>query len=483
VILSKIKLPVLSHFAAFIGVLCLTSGCVSTMSQTKNLKAFNDLYISGQYNEAADVEIKKRGQKETKASSLLPSLQAAVALRYDSQYENSSLLFDECEEIIKQHNEKILAADAVSNFGAVIVNDAVLDYRAQEYDGVMLNTYKALNFWQDGKRDMARIEFNRALDRQRRAKERFSAEIAKLKKDLEKKQEEQNAKAQQNNKQELPTMDIDKAANNPEIDRILKEKYSSLYEFSTYPDFINPFTTYLAGLFFMAEKDFSKASTLLKEAYGMLENHTVVGDDFARLEGIIGDNEERGFHTWIIFENGLGPEKEEFRVDLPILLFTDKVKYTGIALPKLKFRDEAYSYLTVNNGQTELGRTCFLASMDRVVQTEFKKRYQAVVIRAVTSTLIKTFGQYMAQKQFGDLGGFAMAIYQGATTSADIRIWSALPKEFQIAKIKTPDCGLISLETPAGEKIDMSVPSDRNSLVYVKIPARGTKAILDVIEM
>jgi hypothetical protein len=453
------------------------------MVQTKNLKEFNDLYTCGQYQEAADVEIKRKGNKATNESSLLQSLQAASALRYANQYEKSSALLDECEEIIKQHNEKIFAANAVSNIGAVLVNDTVLAYRAQEYDGVMLNTYKALNFWQDGKTDMARIEFNRALDRQRRAKERFAAEIAKLKKDLEKEQQKQNANAPQKNKQGLPSINLEKAANNPEIDSILKEKYSNLYEFKTYPDFINPFTTYLAGLFFMAEKDFSKASTLLKEAYGMLENNPVVQDDFARLEGVVCDNEEKGIHTWVIFENGLGPEKEEFRVDLPILLFTDKVKYTGIALPKLKLRQEAYSHLTVNNGQNELGRTCSLASMDRVIQTEFKKRYQAVVIRAVTSTVLKTAGQYMAQKQFGDLGGFAMAIYQGATTSADIRIWSALPKEFQIAKVKTPGCGAITLTTPAGENYDVSVPNDRNSLVYVKIPAKGTRATLDVIAM
>jgi uncharacterized protein len=481
--LSKIKLHISYCFAAFIGIMCIISSCVSTMVQTRNLREFNDLYTCGQYQEAADVEIKKKGTKATNESSLLQSLQAASALRYANQYEKSSALFDECEEIIKNQNEKILAADAVSNIGAVLVNDAVLDYRAQEYDGVMLNTYKALNFWQDGKTEMARIEFNRALDRQRRAKERFAAEIAKLRKKLEKEQQEQNAKATQKNKQQLPTIDIEKAANNPEINSILKEKYSNLYEFKTYPDFINPFTTYLAGLFFMAEKDFSKASTLLKEAFGMLENNPVVEDDFARLEGIVGDNEGRVFHTWVIFENGLGPEKEEFRVDLPILLFTDKVKYSGIALPKLKFREKAYSHLTVNNGQTELGRTCCLASMDRVIQTEFKKRYQALVIRAVTSTALKTAGQYMVQKQFGDLGGFVMALYQGATTSADIRIWSALPKEFQIAKVETPNCGSITLTTPAGENYDVSVPNDRNSLVYVKIPARGTRATLDVIEM
>lgn len=474
------KITNLGYIFALIAIL-LTSGCAS-MAQKNELSAFNDLYSSGQYIEAANAEIKEKGEKESDPSKLLQSLQAAASLRYAKQYKQSSLLFDECEDILKYHNEQIMAENMTSNMGAVLVNDAMLDYRGREYDGVMVNTYKALNFWQEGKKDLARIEFNRALDRQRRAKERFSAEITKLKDDLAKKQEEENKKAQAENKN-APKMDISKNVNNPEIDTILQEKYSNLYEFKTYPDFINPFTTYIAGLFFMSEGDYSKATTLLKEAYGMVEKNSTVANDFATVEGMTGGQNSITKYTWVIFENGLGPEKEEFRIDLPILLFTDKVKYTGIALPKLKLRNQAYSHLTVYNSENKVGQTSILSSMDRVVQTEFKKRYPATVTRAVTSTLIKTFGQYLAQKQFGNLGGFAAALYQGATTAADIRIWTALPKEFQIAKVKTPTSGLIVLETPTGHKINVTVPKNDNSLIYVKIPTSGAKIVYDVIKM
>ena len=459
----------------------LTSGCAS-MAHKKELTAFNDLYSSGQYIEAANTEIKEKGKKKSDPSKLLQALQAAEALRCAKQYEQSSCFFDECEEIIKEHNEQMLVSNAACNVGAVLVNDAMLDYRGTEYDGVMVNTYKALNFWQEGKKDLARIEFNRALDRQRRAKERFAAEIAKLKEELAKKQEEENKKAQGKNKN-APKMDIDKNVNNPEIESILQEKYSNLYEFKTYPDFINPFTTYIAGLFFMSEGEYDKATTLLKETYGMVENNSTVADDFACVEGAAEGKKENIKYTWVIFENGLGPVKEELRVDLPILLFTDKVKYTGIALPKLKMRNQAYSHLSINNCGNKVEQTNMLASMDRVVQTEFKKRYPATVTRAVTSTLIKTFAQYLAQEKLGNLGGFAAALYQGATTAADIRIWTALPKEFQIAKVKTPSNGAIMLETPTGIKINIPVQENENSLVYVKIPTNGAKIAYDVIRM
>jgi hypothetical protein len=458
-----------------------TFGCAS-VAQKQNLAAFNDLYCAGHYNEAANIELKNKGEKKSDPSKLLQSLQAAAALRYAHQYQQSSALFDECEEIIKHHNEQLAAAGVASNIGATLVNDAMLDYSGAEYDGIMVNTYKALNFWQIGNKDLARVEFNRALDRQRRAKEHFATEIEKQKEELKKRQEEENKKAQAKN-QNAPKMDIDKNVNNPEIDKILREKYSNLYAFKSYPDFINPFTTYVAGLFFMSEGDYSKAATLLKEAYGMVEKNPVVSADFASTEKKLDGQKDSKNYTWIIFENGLGPVKEEFRVDLPILLFTDKVKYTGIALPKLNLREQAYAHLILKNSGNTVGQTSTLASMDRVVQTEFQKRYPTIVTRAVVSTLIKTYGQYLAQKEYGNLGGFAAALYQAATTSADIRMWTALPKEFQLAKVKTPKEGILYIETPAGDTISVEVPKSSNSLVYVKIPTYGANAVYDVIKM
>jgi hypothetical protein len=467
------------NLAAFL-IVIFTSGCAS-MAHKKELTAFNDLYSAGSYQEAANIQLKQKGNKKSDSSKLLESLQAAAALRFSQKYQQSSAIFDECEDIIKQHNEAVIA-DTASNVGAVLVNDAVLDYRGREYDGVMVNTYKALNFWQIGKKDLARIEFKRALARQDRAKNRFAAEIAKQKEELKKKQEEENKKAKAKNAI-APKMDFNKHIKNPEFTKQVA-KYSNLDAFKAYPDFINPFTTYMAGLFFMSEGDYSTAVDLLKEAYGMMDKNIVVANDFASVDNILDGKKNNGkYYTWVIYENGLGPVKEEFRVDLPILLFTDKVKYTGIALPKLKMRGQAFSHLVIKNNGKQIGQTSPLSSMDRVVQTEFKKRYPATVTRAVTSTLIKTFGQYLAQKKFGDVGGFAAALYQGATTAADIRIWTALPKEFQLAKIDTPSNGVLVLETSTGNAINVNVPKNNNSLVYVKIPTSSAKAVYDVIEM
>jgi hypothetical protein len=121
--------------------------------------------------------------------------------------------------------------------------------------------------------------------------------------------------------------------------------------------------------------------------------------------------------------------------------------------------------------------------MDRVVTTEFKKRYPGIVARAVLSCVVKTVGQYAAKKNGGDVGNIVSTLYQIASTSADIRIWSALPKEFQVEKVAAPKDGTLSLVTPTGVAYDVPIPNNKDALVYVKIPTKSAPPVFDVIEM
>ena len=104
----------------------ICSGCAST-SQKSDLNKFNTLYQAGQYAEAADVQLLAKGNKVNHPAQLLEVLQAGAALRAGERLDESNELFDEAEEIIKQHDEKLLASKSVSTVGATLVNDSVLD--------------------------------------------------------------------------------------------------------------------------------------------------------------------------------------------------------------------------------------------------------------------------------------------------------------------------------------------------------------------
>jgi len=121
--------------------------------------------------------------------------------------------------------------------------------------------------------------------------------------------------------------------------------------------------------------------------------------------------------------------------------------------------------------------------MDKVIQTEFNKQFPFILSRAIISTAMKTVSQYYAQKELGDLGGFAVALYQIATTSADTRIWNTLPKEFQVAKIKVPKNNIVQVGVNGVRKLEINVAENKNSLIFIKQPTTLTNMVYDVIEL
>jgi uncharacterized protein YcfL len=332
----------------------------------------------------------------------------------------------------------------------------------------MVNVYKALNFAAMGDHENARVEFNRALQRQVRAKERFAAEIARNRREVAAEESSQNA----------GTGSAEQTMDSPQTQQILSREYSNLDQFQAYPDFVNPFATYPAGRYFLLRGDHNKALDILKEAHGMLPDNPIVAEDFAAADA----NRRVLGKVYVLFENGMVPSKQEIRVDLPLFIFTNHVRYTGIALPKLAPRQRAYPYIdVVSNGATT--RTVPLASMDAVVAAEFRKDLPMVVGRAVASAIAKAALQYMAQKELGDLAGILAAGYSAISTAVDQRIWSALPKEFQVGVTTMPTDRQLVLQCPGAGTVNIPMPSCVNAIVCVRIPRAGALPVVQIIAL
>ncbi|MDD5327708.1 MAG: hypothetical protein PHY02_07840 [Phycisphaerae bacterium] len=451
--MNRVKLG--QPFILAISTLSILSLSIGCNAPKENLKVFNTSFETSNYDNAALFAEKKIGQRKNPAGDdLLWALQLASVERIRQDYPKSTEVFDKAEDMLKFYDEQSKAGDII---GSTAVNDNVIPYRGEEYDGVMLNTYKALNFMVEGKPDLARVEFNRALDRQRRAKEKFVEEINKLNAELEKNQQE-NGLAKAN-------------VENPTTHQLLAQKYPNLNNFQAYPDFVNPFATYMAGVFFDLSGDYSKAVDLLKESYGMVGNNPFIAEDFTATEDALNKGAKIENTVWVIFENGLGPVKEEFRIDLPLFIVTNQVKYVGIALPKLEFRNQAYPYLLVNSDGTEF-MTLPVADMDRVVQTEFSKDYPGILTRAIISATAKAVAQYAIEQQGSNAAtalSYAMAAYSFASTAADVRVWTALPKDFQVARLPKPKNGKLKITPPGAIPIDIDIPQCNNAVVYIKI--------------
>jgi hypothetical protein len=440
------------------------AGCNPAKS---DLAVFNCRFEAADYNNAAQFAQRKIGKGKTPSGcDLLWTLQLAAAERAQLNHEQSIALFDKAEDMVKHYDQQ--SAEVADAVGSTIVNDNLIPYKGQEYDGVMVNTYKALDFMAQKNHDLARVELNRALDRQIRAKEHFNAEIRKLETQLEK-QKEQNGS------------DVSAMVDDPNVAGRIAQYYPNLDRFQPYPNFVNPFTTYLAGLFFTLVGDYEKAGYLLKESYGMVPDNDYIAKDLVLTDDVISGKAKLENFVWVIFENGLGPIKEEVRIDLPLFLATSRAYYAGIALPRLQSRSIAYPSLAIHT-DSGVYQTKQVADIERVIQTEFKKDFRGILARAIASAVVKAATQ--AAVADNDDYGFATALvglYSYATTAADVRIWSALPKDFQIARCAIPPDRNLTVIPAGGEPFEINIPTCRSAIVYIKIVHAGASPVYEVL--
>ena len=464
----------------FLTVLIFTlffNGCApkTAMLQVDTLMA------NGNYRDAAehaDSNIDKNNPYAV--DNLLWNLEGGSALLFDQNNSASIELFDDSESLMKYYREQVLMSDITQTVTSTLINDTMRPYIGSEYDGIMSNTYKAINYMALGDMQAARVEFNRAIDRQRRAKVNFAQMIDKERQILKHKEAEERAEGKHIYASE---------SEDSLITSRLEQGYPSLHAFKPYPDFINPMTTYLSGVFAMADGNYNKAHTLLKESYGMMSDNVNVESDFKEIESIL-DNRKKTKEprVWVIFENGQAPILKEWRIDLPVFIVSNNLNYISVALPRLVERQKAFEYLSIEINKSEHINTAFLCSMDRVIKTEFEKEYENIVRRAILSVATKTGIQYALkqegnnQNSVGAFLGLAATIYQIATTQADTRIWSTLPKEFHLARFSRPDDGKVKIMTPQGVMVsELKLPESDYILIYVKMATSNAVASVSVI--
>jgi hypothetical protein len=466
----------LSLIGLALAAMVLYTGCASVPSRD-----YGALYRSGLYQDAAQSVIAESGLGEgLKEKKLLSYLYTGSAFLAGRSFEEAIAHFDHAERIMNEQDLAIVNR-TIGNIGAGIMNDNVMAYRRREYDGIMVNGYKALCFLALDQPDLARVELLRADERQRRAVDRFAKLI------------EQNEEELRNERSSNAEARTDAVIGNPHNEAQLGAMLAELSAWGSYADFVNPFVTYLHGLFFLTrgenQSDFERALESLKRVYGMTRNK-VVEEDLILARKTAGGGAEgprpEDF-VWVVYENGMGPRKEESRFDL--IVPYKRITYVGVAVPRLVRGASAYPRLDIRENGSLLGSTAVVCDMEAVVAAEFKQELPMIYMRAATSTLIKTFIQYAAsrevEKEHGPLAGLltsiALGAIQAATTQADVRIWESLPKNFQIVRVARPPSGQLEIHVPGGVQPVAVVEVAGGSIIWVKVPVAGGTPLVAVL--
>jgi hypothetical protein len=440
-------------FAAVLGL--LAAGCTTYEQQNRVIQYWQQ----GSRPNAAAEATRMADQNANNKDAIVWRLEQGAVLRGNGQYEASNQAFDTAQEKIDQYAQEAkvkLGHEA----GALLSNLANLPYTGRAYDGIMLNTYKALNYLQLGESDKARVELTRAYQRQQDAVEDNKRRIEKV--------QDEAAKSK-----DKATMD--KAQQDPGFQSQVQGTCADLDRLKPYANYVNPFTVYLDGLFFMANaadaSDLERAHKSLERVAGFADGNDYVKQDLAALDNLM-KGKPLTPTTYVIFETGCAPLRGQIRIDIPIIV--TKVSYVGAAFPTLKPQGNYVPSLTVTaNGTSQT--TSLVASMDSVIGLDFKNEMPVVITKTIAATVTKAVAAYgvneAANQQDAVLGFISQAAtagYQMAVNTADTRTWTTLPKEFQVCRIPTPPDRKIELTVGGSQKTSVTIADGTVNIICVK---------------
>jgi len=432
---------------------------------------------------AAVSEAKSRAEDNANnKDAIIWQLEQGAVLRAAGQYAASNDAFDKAQGKIDDYAQKAKVRVGQET-GALLSNQAELAYEGRSYDGIMLNTYKALNYLALGQPDRARPELIRAYQRQQDAV------------DANQKRLEKTQAAVDENKDKAT---IEKAQNDPKLQSQLSGTTAGLDRVKVYSDYVNPFSVYLDGLYFLANaadaSDLERAHKSFERVVSFAPDNPYVQQDLAASEAAI-QGKPLPPITYVVFETGCAPSRGQIRIDIPIIV--SRVSYVGAAFPTLKMQESYLSGLTVSGGGTT-AVTATVASMDGVVVTDFKNELPVIITKTIASTVVKAVAAYAINDAARTSGGgnvglgnniaglltqVATAAYQIAVNIADTRTWTTLPKEFQIARLPTPADRKIDLTTSNGMKTSVTVGDGVVNVVYVKSINPGTPLLVSQFKL
>ena len=496
--------PALRRLAPLASALLLLSGCQTYQKKSEDLaSAFRGANIASAVAEADREAAAKAGGKDellwrleqgavlrtaalADVSQLPPPVivapkdpaapipPAPTPVEISNAYAKRSLAaFGQADERIVYWEEQAKIKVGSEAF-ALVTNQANIPYRGRAYDKVLLSTYNALNYLQLGQPDAARVELNRALQRQRDAVELNQKHIAEAQAQAEK----ARAGEVQDEKGKTAAYDVDKAQADPATGPALSAALAaSTANMKAYGDYVNPFAVFLDGLFFSIRGEngavWERGRKSFERLAGLVPENPYVAFD-AALGAAAAEGKAPESITYVIFETGTGPIRDQLRIDIPTFIVTSKLAYVGAAFPRLEYNANYLPSLTVSAAGAPSLSTATVASMDSVVANDFKNEWPTILTKTLITTATKAIVQAVVQKQLDDqnpmlglVGAVGMTVLNASTNIADTRTWITIPKEFQYARLATPADRQLTVSA-GGQTRTISLDPGSVNVVYVK---------------
>jgi hypothetical protein len=366
---------------AFLALL-VASGCASArMSDHTGDNAFRQ----GRYDEAAkhfQEGVEKEG--ENGRDLLLYLLDLGLSLHSGGKYAESNKAFLKADKIAEIKDYTSLSAEGAT----LLTSENIKDYKGEDFEKVLINTYLAMNYALMGDPDNALVEARRV-----------------------------------NRKLYLMITDG-------------QRKYKQ-----------NVFARYLSAILYESENNYNDAYVDYKNAHDLDPGIPGLGRDLWRSAKVGGFEED--LEKWdseygltkadhdeamkslpksghgeiiILYENGISPIKR------PNPQFK--------SLPKFYARFNPVSYANVFINNQPHGNTIVLDNIEKTAITNLDEKYGALVAKKVAGVVAKGALGYGVAKATNNVALGELATYLAlAADQADLRSWFLLPRDLQIARI------------------------------------------------
>jgi len=98
------------------------------------------------------------GKGEGSSDRLLYRLERGLILHYQGQYDASNQEFEKAEDLIDRFYTRSVSREVA----ALLTNDAARVYRGEEFEGVLIHYYRAMNYQRLGQPQEALVECRKA---------------------------------------------------------------------------------------------------------------------------------------------------------------------------------------------------------------------------------------------------------------------------------------------------------------------------------
>jgi uncharacterized protein len=402
------------------------SGCAAFSNYTKNTETARISISQGNFQQALKVfpESSAKGGDE-----ILIRMERGTLLQATGDYKESSKEFELAASLIADEENKavISASKTASQAASLLVNEKMIPYEGQDFEKVMVHTLDALNYLMMGNTEDARVEIRNSYRIQQELYNTHYKDIEKARRDS----------------QVVNYEDSFKGSGSDSYNR-MKQTASSVV--SVYQ---NAFAYYISSLVYELSGEEDEAYIDLKKALLSAPDCSAVQKDLIRMSRDLGyrDDLDRwqnqfgknvplskdSIDIFVVFELGLAPYRDEFKLVLPI----PSVGLMSVAVPVYAYVPSSVSggYVT-SNSRTE--ETSMVSDTDAIASRNLLDDYPILLAKQALRAAIKGTATRQAGQQYGQWAQLAAGVASAITEQADLRTWSTLPKQLHIARLFVP---------------------------------------------